>query len=199
MWGERVEFDERDAELLALRQAARDARAEANPGPMLGDVITYPDGTVERVAHHWGDTVQPSSGQGSHYMSPTGGVEFSGGLDSGIALAHFTRTGRVEAAFWFFHHDSSGAHRGVQVTVFVSSWACDHIPRDLKWRKGLCLTVAEPSDRCPYRYLITKGGSSHRAFLKRHELDQWMGAEGWAFDEPFVDERTGYGRLLIKA
>lgn len=109
-------FDQRDADLLAARQEKWDART----GPRVGDFVIMPDGTLSRCTHDW----QPWGGMqtggegGSYYLTNGGDASYSGGLDPAIDIDRFADTGETrDGAFWFFHHDSSGAHNGVQCTM----------------------------------------------------------------------------------
>lgn len=111
----RIRFDEKDE---AIR-VARLAKWQARSGPRVGDFVRMPDGELRRWAYHWGDSIQPTWGpDASFYFTGGGGMSMSGGLDSSIALDRIRDTGEtVDGGCWFFHHDSSGAHRGVTCTV----------------------------------------------------------------------------------
>ncbi|UJX45742.1 hypothetical protein [Xanthobacter sp. YC-JY1] len=109
----RPKFDERDAELLALRIAARDAI----PGPRIGDYLVFPDGHMERFSYDWGDDIQTSPG-GTFYLDRSGLASFSGGLNEAVLKARMLDTGAaLPGSFWFFHHDWRTAHNGVDVTA----------------------------------------------------------------------------------
>jgi hypothetical protein len=108
-------FDERDAGILAERQARRDGIA----GPRVGDFVRMPDGTLRRFTYAWPDglqTTMQSGGTIGFYLGRRGGVSYSGGLDRTIPLERIVSTDEVRVGwFWFFHHDVSGAGRGVEV------------------------------------------------------------------------------------
>lgn len=129
--GPRPVFDDRDAELLAAREAARAAFDAGHLHPRVGDVLIMPDGeTRRRVAHVWDYedgtewSIQPSAHtDSSFYMGQPGGMSHSGSLDSGIPRSCFTLVpGTANARAWFFHHDFSGAHRGVYFVTPVRQW-----------------------------------------------------------------------------
>lgn len=114
----RPEFDDRDAAILAERQAAFDKRE----GPRCGDFVIFPCGTTRRIAHVWkwdasdeGPAVhdlQTSVG-GSFYFGE-GYMSFSGTLYQSIPASALVDTGETrEGLCWFFHHDWSQAHNGV--------------------------------------------------------------------------------------
>lgn len=101
-----------DAEILAKRVKAFDEK----PDMRCGDFLKLKDGTLRRIAHHWGDGVQPSSGNGdngSFYLG-RGYCSYSGGLDSLIPIEQFKPTGEtMMGRVWIFHRDFWGAGRGV--------------------------------------------------------------------------------------
>lgn len=114
------ELDERDAAIKAEIQAGIDTLTGQ---PRVGDFIEFANGTVERVSHVWDgmaehggtDGVQTSEG-GSWHVS-RGGASFSGGLNSIIPMDTLTDTGETrKGSGWFWHHDWSGANRGVPAT-----------------------------------------------------------------------------------
>lgn len=105
-----IKFDEKDYHILKVRIKAR----EKLEGFLVGDFLLFDDGSYGRISHVWCDGNQWSRG-GSFYLGGGGGASFSGGLNPSIDNDRFelmeeTKTGN----FWFFHHNLSGAHRGVQ-------------------------------------------------------------------------------------
>lgn len=112
-------FDDKDAELLAVRQQAWDKRE----GPRVGDFIEMVDGTLRRFTYNWDDGLQTTWGDcrqrpGSFYLSPGGHGSYSGALDSTVPLGQIESTESTqEGQFWFFHHDYAVAHGGVYVTL----------------------------------------------------------------------------------
>ena len=72
----------KNAEILAARIAVYD-KIE---GPRTGDYMEFPNGKVFRIAHDWGNRVQPAScsgDTGSFYFS-VGSMSYSGGLTPSI-------------------------------------------------------------------------------------------------------------------
>lgn len=109
-------FDEIDAGILAQKIKER----ETIDGPRVGDFVLMLDGSYRRFTHHWGDSIQTTVGRdGGHYsacfyLGHDGCVSFSGSLDPAIPLSRIQDTGLYDSGgFWFFHHNSAGAHRGV--------------------------------------------------------------------------------------
>jgi hypothetical protein len=112
------QFDDRDAALLAERQA----RFDQQSGPRVGDIVLMRDGSMRRFTHDWGDGLQtttPQFGAGSFYFG-TGHMDYSGALDPTIPKAGLIDTGEQrEARVWFFHHNFPGAARAVHTTARV--------------------------------------------------------------------------------
>lgn len=112
-------LDERNVSILAQRQARLDTRT----GIGIGDFVM--DGKKAlRVAHHWGDSIQLTSGEfgGSFYLGDTH-VEFSGGLDSAIPIERFKSTDeRRGGPVWFFSQNSARAHNGYETTAVFRVW-----------------------------------------------------------------------------
>jgi len=110
----RFEFDERDAAIRAERLIEWQARS----GPRVGDFVRLANGELRRFAHHWGDSIQPTSKGGGSFYFFGSGMSMSGGLDPAIPIERIVDTGETRDGWcWFFHHGFSGAHRGVDFTV----------------------------------------------------------------------------------
>jgi hypothetical protein len=110
-------FDRRDAILLNERKRRW---AERIDGPRVGDFVEMTDGTLRRFTYSWNDGIQVTNAQygSSFYLSKHGYADFSGGLDPAIPITQLVDTQRVrDGSFWFFHHDVSGANRGVECTM----------------------------------------------------------------------------------
>lgn len=122
----RPEFDERDKEILALRESLFNQME----GPRVGDYLRTPDGML-RFTHDWGDTIQttvrpshPCNGDASFYLSE-GHVSFSGSLNPGIAKDTLRDTGdKQDGSFWFFHHNDACAHNGVYFKIPCRVFEC---------------------------------------------------------------------------
>jgi len=120
----------KDAAIIAGRIAALDSI----PGIRVGDFLRLKNGQptqrghdrvingdLARVAHDWGDSVQPSAERGpcarSFYLDD-GEVSHSGGLESAIPITDFTRTGEsVYGLIWIFHLDVMGGGRAVRAMI----------------------------------------------------------------------------------
>lgn len=116
--GPNADLDERDAAICAERIAAR-ARIG---GPRVGDYVLFGNGETRRFTYDhdeyglqtgmWG----PSSG--SYYLSPSGQLSYSGGLDPCVKRETLTESAQtLDGPAWFFHHDYPGAGRGVACEV----------------------------------------------------------------------------------
>jgi hypothetical protein len=106
--------DDRDKEIYN----ARLTEWTAKDGPRVGDFVIMPNGEKRRFAHHWGDSIQPTSGGGGSFYWYGPACSMSGGLDPAIPLCDLYDTHRVEpGAVWFFHHGYSGAHRAVGMSI----------------------------------------------------------------------------------
>jgi len=113
------EMDERDTAILAERVTAYDKHT----GPRVGDFVRFADGTMRRISHDWGDSVQTSSG-GLFYLGK-GYASFSGSLFHGVPPETLTYTGEAsEGDAWFFHHDHHTAHNGVDVSMGFRVFVC---------------------------------------------------------------------------
>lgn len=106
------DFDEKDIEIARGRLSTWNERQ----GPRVGDWVDMLDGTQRRFTHNWGDGLQTTCGNGdsgSFYFAK-GCMSYSGGLDPSIPNGQLVDTGETRlGCAWFFHHDHSGAHRGV--------------------------------------------------------------------------------------
>ncbi|MFB6274324.1 MAG: hypothetical protein ABEL51_15680 [Salinibacter sp.] len=111
---EMTELDETDYDILVRRYK----RFKTLPGARTGDWLIMPSGRFQRVAHHWGDSVQPTDGDGSFHLQKGGTISHSGGLQLPIPIEQLVDTGRLKPAkVWFFHHDMWRARNGVTTTI----------------------------------------------------------------------------------
>ncbi|HEU0196153.1 MAG TPA: hypothetical protein VFQ88_02925 [Nevskiaceae bacterium] len=119
-------FDEQDQALLQRRQDGLNARSRIG----VGDFLRFPDGSFRRVAHDWGDSVQPTVG-GSHpcvgdesfYLDAEGGASFSGSLGQALPVTNIAATNETrDGTVWFFHHNypcaGGGVHASARFRVF---------------------------------------------------------------------------------
>lgn len=115
-WGDRFEPASPDNQAL-MRQAA--AAFAGLKGPQQGDWLVFDDGERRRVAHVWGDGVQPSLyGDGNIHLSSTGCASYSGGLGSLVKNERLKPDGFAPGLFWIF--DRGRARAGAAVTVSAS-------------------------------------------------------------------------------
>jgi hypothetical protein len=144
-WGSEVVHgdDSKNYEILAHRFNER----TKHDGPLVGDYVLMPNNEEykrskaywtkangsfnveekgnwhwERFSYNWGNDIQTCYG-GSFYLHDHGLASMSGGLNPAIPKSEIVldvfepmRAG----AFWFFHHGSSGAHRGIDVVLPVN-------------------------------------------------------------------------------
>lgn len=129
-------FDERDAVLLRKRIAARKATTKPLQGDLIKIIVPEGENPWRRVAHVWKhydaandyaeigiEGIQPSSQPyGDVYLGSTGYGSYSGSLEPIIPWDKIEFAGWSAAKFWFFHHDRSGAGRGVDCWAPVRVW-----------------------------------------------------------------------------
>ncbi len=179
-------MNERDKQILAIRQAAFITRTAAK----AGDVIRFNDGKLARMAHVWDDCIQPTIhiNSGSFYVGE-GYMSYSGGLESSIPMDKFTRTNEtIPARAWFFHNDWAQAHNGIDVMIDCPVWECD-APAPENWHETYWLAQIDPEHHertCNYWYLITKGGTSWTAFTTAEQLQNWMNVNGLKLTQELV-------------
>jgi hypothetical protein len=119
------EFDDRDQAILDERIAAYDEI----PGPRVGDFVVFANDVTRRISYIWRDendvvlSVQTSDG-GSYYLGK-GYVSMSGSLYNGVKAETLTETDeKRDGRVWFFHHDWSTAHNGVDTTMPFRVFTC---------------------------------------------------------------------------
>jgi hypothetical protein len=119
----RSQLDTRDLTILSQRAGAYAAQS----GPRIGDYVDFADGVTRQISHIWDllpvPSIQTSDG-GSFYLGD-GYCSFSGGLHPGIPadtlnLTEETREGQV----WFFHHNYTTAHNGIDVVIPFCVYRC---------------------------------------------------------------------------
>lgn len=112
---EPYQLDATDTALLA----ARIEQWNSHQGPRVGDYVITSKGLL-RFTYDWDDTIQTTSRGfgGSFYISESGYMDYSGGLDSGVPKTALELTEETrDGACWFFSHDYRTAHNGVDVVV----------------------------------------------------------------------------------
>jgi hypothetical protein len=116
--------DATNAELLAKRQSALDARTTIAVGDFVRDGENW-----LRVAHHWGDSLQLTDGRfgASFHIGKDGYCSFSGGLNPGIPIGRFKPTGERRAgSCWFFSEENVMAHNGFYTSANFRVWDLAH-------------------------------------------------------------------------
>ncbi len=111
--------DRNDERNLSIRRTRTLLRDQVE-GPRIGDFIGMEDGTLRRFTHDWDEAglqVTSKGMAGSFYLGK-GYLEYSGGLDPIVPLAHIQEvSGEKDGACWFFDHDIKGAGRGVDTHI----------------------------------------------------------------------------------
>lgn len=87
-------------------------------GARVGDYLKLPYGIYTRFTHDWGDSLQTGGGSNSYYLSKSGFLSYSGGLDSGISRKDIRLTNETKKGFiWFFNNDDARAHNGINFEI----------------------------------------------------------------------------------
>ena len=185
----RYEYDDKDKAIVAERMAARAKLT----GPRVGDFIRLPRlhpklPEWDRITHNWGDHVQTGGISGSYYLCVGGGFSMSGGLDHGLASKDLIPSEDTrEGSAWIFHHDYSGAGRGVYFDVPLRVWDISK-GADLSGvytlETGFRLSVSPPDNQSGDIYYVTKQGGygHHKSFKTYGQMHVWLDEEG--FDHP---------------
>jgi hypothetical protein len=123
-------LDARDAEIVAERVALYALRK----GPRVGDWVVFADGTIRRISYRWTDGTGWDGGTqtsdlgglcAGNYHLGKAGVSFSGGLHPHVPTDTLTDSGQLhDATAWIFHHDHSGAGRGVYFPAPFRVYTC---------------------------------------------------------------------------
>jgi len=125
-WAEKMKrpIDAHNKDILARRQRFLDERKEIG----VGDFVIVGE-NLHRVAHHWGDSIQLTSGSsGSFYLGDTY-VDYSGGLEPGIPIARFEATEeRRFGSVWFFSENIRMAHNGFDTLANFRVWRLNPEP-----------------------------------------------------------------------
>lgn len=120
-------LDARDAEIVAERVALYALRQ----GPRVGDWVVFADGTIRRISYRWTDGTGWDGGtqtshlhEGNYHLGKVG-VSFSGGLRPHVPTDTLTDAEVThDATAWIFHHDHSGAGRGVYFSAPFRVYTC---------------------------------------------------------------------------
>lgn len=110
-------LDSLDQTILTTRIDAWNKRG----GARVGDKVIMPDGSIRRLAHHYGQRIQTTSAHqptDQRYYFGHGYCSFSGSLGEVFDLSALEDTGSVdEAPVWFFHHDQAQAFNAVHAHI----------------------------------------------------------------------------------
>jgi hypothetical protein len=126
MWEQPPHFDDKDVAIARERLTEWNSR----PGPRVGDWVKMLDGTLRRFTHDWGTDIQTTlaSGVDASFYFYGSCMSFSGSLDRAIPKASLVETAEIKPGnAWFFHHNSSGAGRGVYFTVPCRVFEVRHV------------------------------------------------------------------------
>lgn len=189
--------------ILQRRTAARERIA----GPRVGDFLRLtpaddrcPD--LTRFTHDWGDQLQTGGMDGSYYLTDSGYLSHSGGLDPGIKKVDVLPTNEARnGSVWFFDENISGPGRGVHFAIPCRVF----VPRPGANLDGVyelsCpyfLSVWDEKSRsfhCDYNFTVTKHSMSHTAFHTRPELDAWLEQERLVIARPAAHLNPGFYHL----
>ena len=101
-----------------------------NQGPRVGDFVIFSNNIVRRISYIYyeDDEMIPVSVQtsdsGSWYLA-FGYCSFSGSLYNSIEAETLSLSKEIRNGFvWFFHHDYSMAHNGVETTIPFRVYNC---------------------------------------------------------------------------
>ena len=97
--------------------------ANMREGLKVGDFLRLPDGQAVIFSHIWEDGLCQTTPGGSIHLSRSGGLSYSGGLDSGVKVEDLIKTEETKPGLiWFWHEGSAGADRGVNAYVNFNVW-----------------------------------------------------------------------------
>lgn len=86
----------------------------------VGDYVKHLNGTIDRVTYIWEQQGIAQTGGGgiSYYLSKSGYVSYSGGLDPGVKIENLVYTGEVTPGWiWFFNRDFREANNSVTFQI----------------------------------------------------------------------------------
>ncbi|ADV02159.1 MULTISPECIES: hypothetical protein [Comamonadaceae] len=195
-------LDSIDQEMLRISIEMRDTLE----GPRMGDFVLFPNGELERFSYDWGNDIQTSPG-GSFFLGKAGHASLScGGLHPPVSKQSLEITSAaLPGAFWFFHHGTAGAGRGVECEapcrVYKSSAAYQgYLGKDFRSAvndrlKALLHAQFEPSEsnQCVVNASAFHSMLGHVAdgtrvkFQSGDELTVRSAIRGWKL----VDEKSG--------
>lgn len=119
-------LDDRNLEILRRNLEALDK----HDGPRVGDFVEFADGVVRRFSHDWDEYGLQTSDGGSWHLG-NGFLSFSGSLHPTVSRETLTRADEIRSgSAWIWHHDWSGASRGVDVTIPLRVFRCSLTSKD---------------------------------------------------------------------
>lgn len=107
-------LDEIDAAIVAQMKLEWIERSYGRPS--VGDFVQFADGSFKRCCNEVSAGQQVTTAlEHSYFAGRLGSVNYSGGLESDIPWDQIIekKGERIPGRFWFFHHNRSGAGRGV--------------------------------------------------------------------------------------
>lgn len=113
---------EENFEILQKIQKARLSTLDEPVRPRNGDVIHLPDNKMVYICQVWNNTVQTTQG-GSFSVFSSGGMSYSGGLDSGVKREDLIESDEQDfCACWFPESGWLRAHSAVYAKMKVRVW-----------------------------------------------------------------------------
>lgn len=174
----KTKLEEKNQTLLTQKLEQFNKRS----GVRVGDYVRLPtidkrQNEYTRITHVWSETAQTGGG-GSYFIGDSGCLEYSGGLDSGLALDALVLSGETkQGAVWFFSGDEVRAHNGVtllaDMRVFTVKAGAD--VSGCYTSLGCSYSLSVLADKhietfgSGYKYLIRHNQCSYKAFRKEEE------------------------------
>lgn len=100
--------------ILAERVAAYNKKK----GPRVGDWLRRKDGSMSRLTHDWGDSIQDGGGRYGRFYLGHGYLSYSGSLNPSVPVSKMVDTGDDKAgSVWFFKDNEVRAHNGIEADI----------------------------------------------------------------------------------
>jgi hypothetical protein len=186
-------LDDYNAGILSERQKNRFKLS----GVQVGDFIERTDGKRARVTHVWeGDGIENPTAQttawsdtgegGSFYLSSSGHLSYSGGLEAGVPITHLKNIGNnlgAQGRCWFFKRDQHQVHNGIDAPIWC------------KLFKLLDDTQAI-NKKIPARYLVVKNPAEFRGSIYTQTYTTFDGIERVNYSDnmplaDYLEQNTG--------
>ena len=119
-----AQLDAKNKEIVLALAESRIAAISASQKPLLGDVVTWPNGETRRISAIGSFHLQTSRlRSGSYFAFQDGKASFSGSFMHPQLEEFFVRTDEVKgAAFWFFSHNVIAPNQGVDCALPCRVW-----------------------------------------------------------------------------